>query len=221
MTAAQHRPTRSLLFAAGLLAATGLAGCSTTAPVEVTRFHLPDPIAHGAFVVEQGVPAANAAPAALGPDSIETQGYNQIVAGELTRLGFTQAPSIDRADLVATVTVDRGTRQDLAARRSGFSFGIGGFGGGGGWRRGGGTSVGGGVGVTVPVGGNSPRYIIGTRLMVQLKRRSEGTVIWEGRAQTEARGQDPASQPNAAVTKLAQALFAGFPGESGRTITVR
>lgn len=200
-----------------LAAALALAGCTTASPVEVTRFHLAGPIAPGSVAVESGTPAGAAG---LGPDSIETQSYNGIVAQQLTRLGFTPAPSIAQADLVATVMVDRGTRQDLSARQSGFSFGIGGFGGGGGFRHGG-TAVGGGIGATVPVGGNQPRYIIGTRLMVQLKRRSEGTVMWEGRAQTEARGSDPASQPDAAVAKLANALFTGFPGESGRTITVK
>lgn len=221
MSVAPLRTRRLRTVAALGVAAAALAACTTTAPVEVTRFHLPDPIAKGSFVVQQGVPAGTAAPALLAPDSLEAQGYNRIVADALVRQGFAPAPSIDRADLVATVTVDRGTREDLSARSSGFSFGIGGFGGGGGYRRGGGTALGGGVGATVPIGGNRPRYIIGTRLMVQIKRRSEGTVIWEGRAQTENKGSDPASQPNAAVARLASAIFTGFPGESGRTITVR
>jgi hypothetical protein len=210
------------ILAAPIAAAALLAGCATTSPVQVTRFHLASPIPPSSFAIEQGVPAGIAAPQALGPGSIESQGYNGIVAGELTRLGFTQAPTIAQAELVATVTVDRGAREDLAARQSGFSFGLGGFGGGGGgYRRGGGTAIGGGAGVSVPIGGNHPRYITGTRLMVQIKRRSEGTVVWEGRAQTEARAQSPDAQPDAAVAKLAHALFAGFPGESGRTITVK
>ncbi|USI73996.1 DUF4136 domain-containing protein [Sphingomonas morindae] len=211
---------RAAPLASAAALALALAGCTTTPPVEVTRFHLADPIARGSFVVQQGVPAGQAVPPGLGADSLEQSSYNQIVAGALQRTGFTPAASIADADLVASVIVDRGTREDLSARQSGFSFGLGGFGGGGGYRHGG-TAVGGGLGVTVPVGGNHPRYIIGTRLMVQLKRRSEGTVIWEGRAQTEARGADPASQPDAAVAKLANALFTGFPGESGRTITVK
>lgn len=218
------RRSPALLAPALIAAATtlALAGCATTVPVEVTRFHLAQPIAPGSVAVTQGTPAgAGFAPGAE-PGSLEAQGYDAIVAARLGALGFTPAASIDQAELVATVTVDRGTREDLNARQSGFSFGIGGFGlGGGGYRHGGGTSLGGGVGATVPIGGNQPRYIVGTRLMVQLKRRSEGTVVWEGRAQTEARGSDPASQPATAVTKLADALFAGFPGESGRTIRAK
>lgn len=199
------------------LAAIGLAGCTTTAPVQVTRFHLAQPIAPGSISVETGTPAGAAG---LGPDTLESQGYNAIVAQRLARVGFTPALVPGQSELVASVTVDRGSRQDLAARQSGFSFGIGGFGGGGGYRHGG-TAVGGGLGVSGPIGGNQPRYVFGTRLMVQLKRRSDGTVIWEGRAMTEAKGSDPASQPNVAIAKLADAMFAGFPGESGRTITVK
>jgi hypothetical protein len=95
------------------------------------------------------------------------------------------------------------------------SFGIGGA------SFGRGSSFGGGVGTTVPIGQNHPHFIVGTRMMVQIKRRSDGTVIWEGRAMTEAKGQSPDAQPQAAIAKLAHALFLGFPGESGRTITVK
>lgn len=215
-----HRYLKPRLLAIVGLAA--LAGCSTTAPVEVTRFHLPQPIAPGSFVVEASAPAGMAVPPGAEPaGTLESQSYSGIIAGQLTRLGFRPASSIAQAELVASFMVDRGAREDLAARSSGFSFGLGGFGGGGGYRRGGGTSVGGGAGVTVPIGGNRPRYITGTRLMVQLKRRSDATVVWEGRAQTEAKASDPASQPVPAVTKLADALFTGFPGESGRTIAVK
>ena len=82
------------------------------------------------------------------------------------------------------------------------------------------TGFGGGVGTTVPIGSRE-RFIVGTRMMVQIKRHSDGTVIWEGRAMTEAKGQSPDASPQAAVAKLAHALFTGFPGESGRTITVK
>ena len=53
---------------------------------------------------------------------------------------------------------------------------------------------------------------------VRIKRRSDGTIFWEGRASTEARPGAPEAQPVAAVEKLAAALFQDFPGESGRTI---
>ena len=50
---------------------------------------------------------------------------------------------------------------------------------------------------------------------------SDGTVIWEGHAQTANDAAAPDAQANAEAAKLANAIFRDFPGESGRTITVR
>lgn len=44
--------------------------------------------------------------------------------------------------------------------------------------------------------------------------------VWDGTATTTARVNSPAAQPGLAAEKLADALFADFPGESGRTITI-
>ncbi len=56
-----------------------------------------------------------------------------------------------------------------------------------------------------------------TMLEVRIKRRSDGSVIWEGRALANDGGSDRA----AIVERLADALFRDFPGESGRTIRTR
>jgi hypothetical protein len=201
-----------LLSLAAVAGALALAGCQTVPPTQVTRFHLAGPIAPGSFSVETGPAIGAGSP--LAPDSLEIKSYNDAVAGELGRLGFTPAP-LGTAEYTVVVSVDRGTRPDMRPHGASVSFGIGGasFG-----RR---SGVGGGVGTTVPVGGNSEHFIVGTRMMVQIKRRSEGSVVWEGRAMTEAPGASPQSSPGAAVAKLAHALFTGFPGESGRTITVK
>lgn len=214
---------RSTVFRASLggalLAGLALSGCSTTGggPVQVTRFHLDQPIAPGSIAVETGqaIGAAGAPGSPVAPDSLELATYNGVVADELAKIGFTRAPNPAAAELVASVSVDRGSRPDMRPHGAAVSFGIGGasFG-----RR---SGVGGGVGTTVPVGDHSERFIVGTRMMVQIKRRSEGTVIWEGRAVTEAPGQSADAQPQAAVAKLAHALFTGFPGRSGGTITVK
>jgi hypothetical protein len=206
----------TILRLAAVSSALALAACDTTSggPVQVTRFHLAQPIAPGSFVVETGA-IEGAPPTMAGPDSLESNGYNQIVAGELAHLGFTAAPGIGSAELVASVNVDRGTREDYRQGGGGLSLGIGGasFG-----RH---SGVGLGTGVTVPVGGGRSHYVVGTRLRVQIKRRSEGTVIWEGRAMTETSASSENASPDIAVAKLAHAMFMGFPGESGRTITVK
>lgn len=202
-------PLRLVLTLGGALA---LAGCATTNPVQVTRFHLAQPIAPGTFSIDSMPAAGPGSPTA--PDGIELNTYSDIVAGELTHLGFTRAQGPGSSELTVSVMVDRGTRPDYNAGGSSISFGIGGasFG-----RR---SAVGGGVGTTIPLD-RQQHFIVGTRMQVQIKRRSDGTAIWEGRAMTEAKGQSPDASPQAAVTKLAHALFVGFPGESGRTISVK
>ena len=65
------------------------------------------------------------------------------------------------------------------------------------------------------------RELIGTMLEVRIKRRSDGTVFWEGRATMEARVGTADSDRVVAVDQLARALFQDFPGESGRTIRAR
>ena len=167
---------------------------------EVTRFHLGQQIARGEIAVEP-----------LDRAQAGTPAFNQYVASverELQALGWTIARGNARSEQVASVRVVQGTRADLA-RRSGLSVGIGGGYGG----------VGGGV--SVPVGGARRGQIVVTELAVRLQRRSDGTAIWEGRAQSEARAGTPAADPVNAADRLAAALFQGFPGESGRTIRVR
>lgn len=209
MTVSAFRPKLSLL----LLGALALSACATggggggLGPAEVTRFHLGQPIAPGEILIE---PRPGGLPA--GP---EFNVYATIVAGELARLGFRQAQDVTKAEQLAVVDVTRDTREGMARRASSLSFGLGGATGG--YR--GGVGLGGGF--SFPIGKARSNDVVVTMLTVQLKRRSDGTVIWEGRAQGEARADTPAADPDTAVRRLAGALFQGFPGESGRTITVK
>jgi hypothetical protein len=185
-----------------LLGALALAGCASNPQTRVTRFHLGEPIARGQITVEPLLPADQGSP--------EFRTYASIVGAELARLGFTEAPGLSKSEQVAAVVVDRAFYD--GPPRSSFSIGIGGatFG-----RH---TGVGGGV--NVPVAGK-PSQNVATRLTVQIKRRSDGTTIWEGRAETNGRFGEPGSQPAEAVRKLANAMFRDFPGVSGRTINVK
>ena len=56
--------------------------------------------------------------------------------------------------------------------------------------------------------------------LVQIRNRADKSVIWEGRAETEAPASAPAAQPGLAADKLAAALFKDFPGVSGQTVRV-
>lgn len=189
-------------LALAMLGSLALAGCATGPTTQVTRFHLNQPIAPGQISVEPMIPADRG--------SVEFQTYADIVGAQLARLGFTEAPGLAKSEQVAVVQVDRAFFD--GPPRSSFSIGIGG--GSYGWHGG----AGGGVGTTFA---GKPTQHVSTRLIVQIKRRSDGTTIWEGRAETSARFGTPESQPTAAVGRLASAMFQDFPGVSGRTITVK
>lgn len=193
--------SRALLIVSSL----ALGACAASTPhTQVTRFHLGQPLAPGQVAIEPlpGQAGLNA--------SLEFEAYSRAVGAELTRLGYTVAPGVNNSELVASIGVARGTRETQA--RSPVSVGLGGG------SFGGSTGIGGGV--SFPIGGGA-RDMVVTELAVQLKRRSEGSVVWEGRAQTAARQGTPYADPAQAVTRLAQALFSGFPGESGKTIEVK
>jgi hypothetical protein len=63
--------------------------------------------------------------------------------------------------------------------------------------------------------------VTATLLEVGIRRRSDATMFWEGRAVAEARTGSAEAASGAAADRLAVALFRDFPGESGRTIRVR
>ena len=202
---------RSLLILAA--AAGTLAACSTTGghlpPTEVIRYHLGEPIARGTIRVE---PLSN-----TGPASIEFKTYAAAVETALLRNGYSLAQGDAQPDYIATVSFTRANRLG-PPRPSPFSIGLGGgsFSGG----RGGGVGLGGGL--SFPIGKSQPQEIIGTELSVQIKRRVDQSPIWEGSARNIAPVQALAKlDAKAQATKLADALFTKFPGESGRTIEVK
>lgn len=205
-----------------IAAAAALGGCATSTtsgPVEVTRFHLGAigaPLETGSLAVEP-LPGG-------GPPSLEFQTYAAAVQTEALGHGFTAPASGTSGQYLAVVGFTRTTRPaPPRGGGSGVSIGVGGGTdlGGGGYRHGGGGGVGLGGAFSFPIGKPRYRTVVLTDLSVQIRRRSDGTVVWEGHAQTSAAGEAPEAQANLAAAKLSHALFLGFPGESGRTITVR
>ncbi len=188
-----------------LAMAAALAGCANTgsSPSEVTRFHLGQPIARGQIAVEAFTTEDPASP--------EFRTYAAAVERQLARLGWTVATSAGQSEQVALVGVEQGRIQG-EPRRSPVSVGVGG----------GTGSYGSGAGVGIGINlGGKPKRLEATILQVRIKRRSDGTVFWEGRAETQARPDRPEGQPDAIAERLAEALFLDFPGESGRSITVK
>lgn len=191
-----------------LFAAASLAACATTArnaPVDVVRYHLGEPLERGTVVVQ---PAGD-----VGMQPFSSQTFTDAVARQLGTVGYIPAAPGGTVQFIATVDVRR-SAQEGSPRPSPFSIGLGGgtFSGG---RRGG---VGLGGGVSFPVGRSRSTQIVGTELNVTIKRRVDQSPVWEGHARTVGGGPEPDA---AVADKLAHAVFTGFPGESGRTITVK
>ena len=177
-----------------------LGGCATgPTPVDVTRFSLGP-------VSERGTVAVEAAPGS--PATMEFGAYSSAVARELGRIGFSPTGQIGQSLYVAVVDA-RTDQRERIGNGSPVSVGIGGGTGGFGSGLGGGISFG--------LGGHRGRSVTASQLFVQLKRRADGSVVWEGRARGEAGGRDADLLPE----RMAAALFRDFPGESGRTISVR
>jgi hypothetical protein len=189
-----------------------LAGCTTTArqgPIDVTRYHLGQPMERTSISFEPMSGAVQVNP--------EYQTYADAVQAELGRLGYVRAASSTDSAYIAGISFTR-TSKGFVKDRPPVTIGLGGGSFSGGGRRGG-TGVGLGGDVAFGIGGKT-REVFGTELWVQLRRRANNSVIWEGRAQTQGAGVENA-QPGQTAARLAGALFKDFPGESGVTITVK
>lgn len=180
-----------------------LGGCvATIPPVSVTRFHLSQPIAPGAVVIEPLTPTDS--------QSLEFRSYAAAVAQAMAATGLVPGTDSD-APWIAGIEVTRTTRS-APPKRSPVTIGIGGGTGG----------YGGGVGLGASFGLGSARAseIVVTRLSVRLMKRTDRSTVWEGKAETSSLANGPAAQPGLAADKLARALFRDFPGESGKTVLV-
>lgn len=178
-----------------------LGGCATAVPpVDVTRFHVP------ALASLAPGSAFRFADDAAG---MEAESYRQAVGVELENLGFVAARGDAPAPLRVRIAFDRSER--AGQNSSPVSVGVGGSTG----------SYGSGIGVGVGLNlSGTPRRWIDLALEVRIDDAASGTALWEGRAQTAIPASAPGAQPSLAAAKLTRALFGGFPGESGRTISV-
>jgi hypothetical protein len=174
-----------------------LAGCASgPAGVEVTRFHLSQPLAGASIAV---VPADTNL-----TNSLAFRAEADAVLAELVRAGFRAAEASESPALTAAIRLERGTGE--RPRRSGLSIGLGGGLGG---RRGGF-----GTGVNIPVTGTT-QTVSNALLTLQIRRAGDPSVVWEGRATASGTPAD------VGAGRLARALLGGFPGPSGQTVVVK
>ena len=184
--------------------------------VEVTRFHTLATLAQ----LGPGWVEVVAAPGG-DPRSLEQRTLLDAVSRELATQGFAASDAQPSVGRIAEVRLTRDAVPGSERQGGGSSVSIGvGGGSGGGWRRGGGTSVGVGLGVGFPLGGNKQRGgDVESELSVTIRDKATGASLWEGRSRLRTSQRD-ADRPEPAQ-RLAHALFAGFPGQSGETIDVK
>lgn len=180
-----------------------LAACTVPAgPVEVARFHLPEGtpdlarLGHGSIAVVAGTD--------MNPASTDLQSFEIAVEQQLARLGYTPA-SPDTADQIAQVRVLRSAVDSASQTSFGFSA------------AGSSHASAVGVGVAIPIGTTQR---IATDLVVVIRDRASGKVLWEGRAALTLPATSPLAKTALAAPKLAGALLDGFPGKSGETVIV-
>jgi hypothetical protein len=188
-----------------LIATVALAGCvAPTGPVEVTRFHAPDISQLG-----KGTIAVVPAPGQDG-GSLEWQTYQTAVQRQLALLGYAEGPP-GQSDQIAELRLARGTFQPDRVR-SPVSVGIGGSTG----------SYGSGLGVGIGLNlSPKPAQQVETELGVIIKDRVSSQALWEGRASFAVRASSPLADTALGAAKMSEALFKGFPGQSGETIQLK
>ncbi len=176
-----------------------LAACASGGPkrapagpgVDVARFHLGETVARAQIAIEPFDKADGNRP--------EFPAYAAAVGRQLTRLGWTVVPTTTGSEQIALIDLEQGSREAVAALSA--------------------ARIGRGLSATTPAGTSA--NVTASLLEVAIRRRSDGTVFWEGRAVGEARTGSAEAARTTVVERLAEALFRDFPVESGRTIRVR
>lgn len=178
-----------------------LAACSNNIKSDVTRFHqLPVPNGSTIEVIAMD-PALQ--------QSIEFANYAGMIGGQLGKYGYT-ASNNNATQYVAEIAYSIQPLGGMVVEnQSPVSVGMG-VGSGG--RRG--TSVGFGISTSLGSSNNKEKYV--SRLHMNIVDLSTGTRVYEGHVENVS--NSPALPQ--VMPFLVNALFEGFPGESGSTNTV-
>jgi len=221
---------KKMLTLAAPAALLALGGCATGLPTQVSRFQAMPAPSGESFVIQSADPDDRG--------GLEFSRYADLVRRHLIEQGYSEADSPQAASLIVSLAygVDDG-RQQLVTRpgfgysRFGYSrFGYGGFGYGGFgyrpyWSRFGGY---GGLRSPFYYGWNDPFWYRGygdevdvytvytSYLDMDIKRSGDGQAVFEGTARARSRTDDLGML----VPNLVEAMFTGFPGNSGETVKI-
>ncbi len=222
MPVIQSSPFTRLRLAAAALLLLGLAACATNFKADVSRYQsqLPAPSGQTFAVVSDD--------AAL-TGGIEFANYARLVTDRLAALGYTPAASPDSAALLVRFDygVDKGREhvQSTGMRYDPFwspwyGYGRAGFWGGPGFGRYGGFYGHGvwGYGWNDPFFDNGyESYMVYTSgIGLKIDRRADGARLFEGKAEAAS----TSNRLQYLVPNLIEAMFTGFPGNSGETLRI-
>ena len=200
------------LAAAALLgiSALGLSACATGLRTQVSRYQaMPAPQGQSFVIVPQN-------PADMG--GLEFSRYAEIVAQRMEAQGYARAPAVNQATMVVQVGYGVGDAQTEIVSYPSFGYGHG-------------------YGWGYPFyygrhsylwGWNDPFWYGGyssdirsytyyvTELDIDIRRKVDNASLFEGKAKARSRTDDLART----VPSLVEAMFTGFPGNSGETIKI-
>jgi hypothetical protein len=210
---------RLLLSIAAPIALLGVSGCATNFQANVSRFQrLPAPQGQ-TFRVEASDPRNRG--------GLEFDTYAREVVAHMTQVGYREAAPGGPADMIVQIGygVDHG-QQKVTTTPGGFNCGFGGgwgggFGGGfGRWGGYGWAGRGWGYGWGDPWGPfgcpDVESYTIYSSYLGMTITRADGARLFEGRARAHSATDDMTQL----VPNLIDAMFTGFPGNSGQDIRI-
>lgn len=212
------RVAKNILTALAPLSLVMLGACAQGLDTRVSRFQaLPPPAQGQTFIVQARNPARQG--------GIEFQSYARLVAQRLTQAGYQEAADPREANLAVSIDYDVDQGHDKIETIPGWG-GYGGFGWGPGfyrplgygrvgWRYGWYDPWlwGGGLGY----GDEIRSYTVyQSELRMEIDSTQDGKRLFEGTAKALSRSDDlPYLVPN-----LIEAMFTGFPGNSGETVRI-
>lgn len=203
-------------FAAAMVlgvSALSLSACATGLRTQVSRFQaMPAPQGQSFVVVPTD-------PANIG--GLEFSRYAELVAQEMQRQGFSRAPSIDQATMVVQVgyDVDDGNTEIVSDPFPTYGYGY--------YGRGWGYPYYGRRRSAFYWGWNDPfwfgpydgirsyTYYV-SELDMRIRRKADNASLFEGTAKARSRTDNLQK----VVPSLVQAMFTGFPGNSGETVRI-
>ena len=211
---------KKILTLAAPAALLTLGGCATGLPTQVSRYQAMPAPAGQSFVIQ-----------AADPDDrggLEFSRYADLVRRHLIGQGYSEAASPQSASLIVSLAygVDDGRQQLVTRPGFGYSrYGYGGFGYRPYWSRFGGYGR---LRSPFYYGWDDPFWYRGfgdeidvytvytSYLDMDIKRAADGQAVFEGTARARSRSDDL----GVLVPNLVEAMFTGFPGNSGETVKI-